>query len=744
MRGMSRLARIVECSICAGALLLACALPFRARAQDAAANQGQSTAREALRVATIVVDATPGHEVNTFRPDQALGSSMDALPNGVVDKIYTPTILQESLSAGWGPISYRNNTELRISAWHWNPNGTWSDASHQSGYFTGSSEPSEMIRHSFFYALPHRGDTRNGGTEYGYSRLTDGDTSTYWKSNPYLTRPFTGESDALHPQWVVIDLGSMERVSTLRIDWATPYAHQYDVQYWSGRDPMDFPTQGVWTLFPRGEITDGKGGTVTLTLSDDPLRVRFIRIWMTQSSNTCDSHGAADRRDCVGYAVNEVYVGNISDDGKFVDLLHHSPDQGQSVTYVSSTDPWHAATDLNPQGGDQTGFDLFFTSGITNHLPAMIPVAVLYGTPEDAAAEIAYLKKRGYPVGYVEMGEEPDGQNVLPEDYAELYLQTAAAIHRVDPSAKLGGPIFEGSDEDIQAWPDALGRTSWLGRFLDYFRARGRMNDLAFMSFEHYPFSACDVTWSDLYREPELVRGILQVWRTDGLPADVPMFITESGLAAEQAESMTEIFSALWLAENAGAFLSAGGSAFYHSPIQPEAIRPGCHGWGTYGNFVADANFQIKGHTAQYYASQLINKEWVQHGAGVHKLFTASSDLTDGAGNVLVLAYPVERPDGEWSLLLVNRDQENAHQIEVKFSGGGTGAAAMFSFSGPVRMATFGSEQYVWHSNGPNSNADPDNPPVESSVADGADAVYTLPRASITVLRGKVNGLNEQ
>jgi len=31
--------------------------------------------------------------------------------------------------------------------------------------------------------------------------MTDGDESSYWKSNPYLTERFTGESDALHPQW---------------------------------------------------------------------------------------------------------------------------------------------------------------------------------------------------------------------------------------------------------------------------------------------------------------------------------------------------------------------------------------------------------------------------------------------------------------------------------------------------------------------------------------------------------------
>jgi len=33
----------------------------------------------------------------------------------------------------------------------------------------------------------------------------------------------------------------------------------------------------------------------------------------------------------------------------------------------------------------------------------MIPVTMLYGTPDDAAAQIAYIEKRGYPISYIEM-----------------------------------------------------------------------------------------------------------------------------------------------------------------------------------------------------------------------------------------------------------------------------------------------------------------------------------------------------
>jgi hypothetical protein len=685
-----------------------------------------------------------------FDPDQALGSSMDILNHDHVDKIYTEPMVKQCLSAGWGPITYRQNTELSIAAWHWNPNGTWSDAANRRGYFTGSAELKDPIRHSYGYPLPHRGHTRNGGAEHGYSRLTDGNPDTFWKSNPYLASKFTGEPEPAHPQWIVIDLGSHELASHLRIDWLDPYARSYEVQYWSpekvtsekasaenssdGENPMDRPTSGLWTTFPSGLIPNAKGGTATLQLAPTPIPVRHLRIWMTESSNTPNAtHDPKDPRSSVGYAIRELYVGTLTPAGDFVDLIQHRPDQNQTATYCSSIDPWHSDSDLDNQR-DQTGFDLFFTSGITNNLPAMIPISLLYGSPEDAAAQMSYLKKRGYAISYIEMGEEPDGQYMLPEDYAALYLQFATAMHRVDPSLKLGGPVFEGVNEDIKVWPDAEGRTSWLGRFLDYLKARNRLSDLAFMSFEHYPFPPCEIVWADLYREPELVRHILDVWRQDGLPANVPMMNTESNVTYGNAEEMCDIFAALWLADSVGAFLTAGGAVYYHSPIQPEPLSPGCRGFGTYGNYVADANLNVKTFTAQYHASRLINLEWVQHLAGVHKLYPAACDLKDGAGHTLITAYAVARPDATWSLMLVNKDQSNPHHVRIVFDDT---SAPQKTFSGPVSLVTFGSDQYMWHSDGPNSHPDPDKPPVRQTLTTDAQSI-TLPKASVTVLRGKI------
>jgi hypothetical protein len=695
------------------------------------------------RAQTVVVDRTPGHVVNTFSPLFALGSTVDRVPSNATDMFFRPDQIKQVLSAGWGVISYRQNTDLFVQAWHWNPKGTWSDPAGK-GYFIGDTTPAkEMIRHSYGYSLRHRGFTRNGGTEFdGFSRLDDGDLQSYWKSNPYLTKAFTGEDDALHPQWVVIALDKQERINAIRVDWAEPYARAYEVQYWVGEgDAMDEQDQGTWKTFASGNVTDGRGDTATLRLDSSPITTKYVRVWMTRSSNTCDTHGSGDRRNCVGYAIRELYLGVIDANNEFKDILHHSPDQKQAVTLCSSVDPWHDPSDLyvapdRMESGDQPGFDLFFKSGITRGLPAIVPVAMLYSTPEDAAAQMTYIKKRGYPVSYIEMGEEPDGQYMLPEDYGALYLQFAAALHDVDPNFKLGGPVFEGVTEDIKAWSDAQGRTSWLGRFLDYLRAHDRLQDLAFMSFEHYPYDGCETPWENLYQEPELITHIMKVWREDGLPAGIPLLDTETN--DHGGEAAVDIFGALWLADSFAGFLTAGGkSTHYYHDLSYSPPHPACaNSWGTYHMFMVDEHYKIQQKTSQFFGSQLLTQEWAEPKDSEHRLYVASSDVKDAIGHTLVSAYPLQRPDGQWALLLINKDHDHPHQIRIVFHDANSNHDAFLA--GPVTMITFGKAQYQWHAARKKGYADPDGPPATSQVRGGENELYELPAASVTVLRGTV------
>ena len=153
------------------------------------------------------------------------------------------------------------------------------------------------------------------GDGNGWSRLTDGDLKSYWKSNPYLTKAYTGEDDSLHPQWVMIDLGAKVDVNAIKIAWADPYAKRYYVQFWTGElEPFyDGINKGAWQTFPMGTITDGKGGTPTLEAGEleDPGAVpAHLDDGIVQHLR----HARRRRiqRNCVGYAINELYIGTVS------------------------------------------------------------------------------------------------------------------------------------------------------------------------------------------------------------------------------------------------------------------------------------------------------------------------------------------------------------------------------------------------------------------------------------------------
>jgi len=230
----------------------------------------------------------------------------------------------------------------------------------------------------------------------------------------------------------------------------------------------------------------------------------------------------------------------------------------------------------------------------------------------------------------------------------------------------------------------------------------------------------------------------MDVWREDGVPANVPFFITESNLCSASSEAFMDVWGGLWLADYIGAFLSGGGNAVYYFHYMPEPIGRGHNGSpGTFSFFSADRDFKIKQPLSQFFVSQLINLEWVQPGDGAHKLFPAAGDIRDGAGHVLVTAYAVLRPDGQWSLLIINKDQETAHTVKISFDDAEKKTAA--TLAGSLSVTTFGKVQYTWHPNRNGGTADPDGPAAKSTVNAGPSTNFSLPAASVTVVRGHIS-----
>jgi hypothetical protein len=88
--------------------------------------------------------------------------------------------------------------------------------------------------------------------------------------------------------------------------------------------------------------------------------------------------------------------------------------------------------------------------------------------------------------------------------------------------------------------------------------------------------------------------------------------------------------------------------------------------------------------------------------------------------------------------MIINKDPTNAHEVRIAFEKDGKETAARLG--GTVNVATFGAAEYAWHPSGAASFADPDGPPKRSAVDWTNGQTALLPKASITVLTGKMAG----
>lgn len=683
-----------------------------------AASAPPSTASSGDGAVVIDLDTT-GHQP-TFRPDEALGAAFDGAERGDIDRLLTRHNVEAMKSAGLRPLSYRLRTELGIEVWHWNPAGQWSDPGGKQGYWTSSDRLGAPIALSWGYRLPRRGDTVDNATNDEYSRLTDGDHGTFWKSNPYLD-PAVLHDGREHPQWLLVGLGKPQPVDTARIDWGTPFAVSYEVQYWTGA--TDYDAQGRWQTFHHGAVTTGNGGEVNLRLADQPVSATYIRILLRKASGTAPA-GANDWRDRLGYAVREVSFGRTAPNGAFTDAVVHAPSHDhQTFAHVSSTDPWHRAVDRNPNL-EQAGIDRIFATGLGFGLPVMMPTGALYDTPENVAAELRYIARRGYPVKQVELGEEPDGQYGSPEDYGALYLMMLDRAKAMMPGVVFGGPSLQSGSSDL--WlQDKSG--SWNAGFVDYLKGQGRLGDLGFVSFEYYPFDdICGDIHAKLIEQTGMMDDIAQRFDSDGVPRSVPRIITEYGFSAYSGRAMSEMPSALLMAGIVGQWLHLGGDAAYmfgYGPATPVNQHLPCAGYGNMMLQMADARGQATTPMPSFYTARLLTQVWTLPGHGLHRMVDAN--IRGGGLAPDVVAYAVERPDHRIAVLLINRSAGLTHRASLMVKGTAN------PLQGAVDLYSYGAAQYAWRDAGERSRPLRSLPPAHR--LQDATAPIVMAPASLVV-----------
>ncbi|MFZ4115199.1 MAG: discoidin domain-containing protein [Chthoniobacterales bacterium] len=673
---------------------------------------------------TVAIDLA--HPTSIADLSNTMGGGIDGHDGGEDERL-SPQHVHAMLSAGLKPLSYRLRTELGIEAWHWNPMGTWSDERHHQGYWTSSTQSKMPITKSYGYRLPRRGNTLDEANNDSCSRLDDGNPNTFWKSNPYLTEYYTGESDAQHPQWILIDFGKPVLVNAARLYWKDPYAKQFRIQYSRGGD-LYFGNNKVWHDFPKGNIHDGRGGSPILdlgtphTLVGKSLRVQYVRIVMTESSGI-GPQGSSDPRDAMGYALGEVEIGFLKA-GKFQDHLIHRPDQRQTLIYVSSTDPWHRASDRDEKT-EQPGLDLVAQSGLGNHQPILWSVPFLYDTPENAAAEVDFLQQRGYLFASqrLELGEEPDGQRVDPKDVAELYDQTAKKIHHAHPKLLLGGLSFVTIDVNPGDLIYRVDKRPWLRRFFKQLQKKVEQAHFQFLTFEWYPFDDLLLPAVPLLtQQPRRLQEAVKRIRHGGIPAKMPLMISEYGYSVFSGEPEVTLSAALLHADIAAQFMLLGGTTSYLYGYEPGQLECSFgNSWGNLMMFLQDQH-EISGLAPvtplpTYYGAQLITKKWAFGLEGPCDIYPATTDAKTHTRDPYLTAYFLRaqcRGQKRYSLLLVNKNPTAAYRLQCRWKNAPHGYLNK-EFSGAWRYTSYCSKQYQWHAAQANGYPLRNKPPVEFS-----------------------------
>lgn len=621
---------------------------------------------------TLKIAAVPS---NSFDPRVALGAGIDGHEEGEVTAKLSPNNVGRMRGAGLQPLIYRLRTELAGEAWHWNSQGTWSDPAHAQGYWTSAAAPShDPIAVSYGYRLPRRGNTIDQANNDGYSRIDDGDPDTFWKSNPYLGH---------RPQWVVVDLGRKRRFNTVRIEWGEPRAAQFHFEY-SSESFIDITADSNWLPLPSGATKD----------------LRWLRIAMERGT----SPSVGDWRDRTGFAIRELSAGYTDASGHFTDYLKHAPSRAQTTIWVSSTDPWHRAVDRDPNV-EQPGIDLTFQSGLSNGLPVILAVPVLYDIPENAAALMAYVRARGYPVTDVELGEEPEEQFTMPEDYGALSHAAMDAIRAAGVNPRFGGPSL------ILLQPNLSTDAEWMARLYRYYKATSGLDALGFFSFEWYPFDdVCGDSSKQLAESTALLTGALRKLADAGLPRTLPWYMTEYGFSAYGAQAEVDLPGALLNAESVALFLTSGGArAFLYGYEPGELLHDRSCSWGNNMLFLDDVP------TSTYWAARMISQVWAAPEGGLHQTVPVTTN------NPLVSAYALRRPNGELSILVINKSDSVTESLTSPVAA-------------PFTVTRFSGEQYRWLAAGKRSRATRSQPPVPTRQD---SALVELPPYSLTVITGK-------
>jgi hypothetical protein len=190
-----------------------------------------------------------------------------------------------------------------------------------------------------------------------------------------------------------------------------------------------------------------------------------------------------------------------------------------------------------------------------------------------------------------------------------------------------------------------------------------------------------------------------------------------------------DIEGALLNADLIGTFLNLGGEqAFLYGYEPNEVIHEVPCSSGN--NMLFELNERGSYRMPTYYGARLTTQQWAQPGDGVHELYAVTAD------DAQIMAYAVHRPDGLWSLMILNKDPNRTRAVTVKFHNEASDSDS--EFEGPIDVYQYSRKQYELSTDTLEPYPIRDQPPEHQTFTGNSPLVIQLPSYSLTVVRGHV------
>jgi hypothetical protein len=223
------------------------------------------------------------------------------------------------------------------------------------------------------------------------------------------------------------------------------------------------------------------------------------------------------------------------------------------------------------------------------------------------------------------------------------------------------------------------------------------------------------------------------------VPRNIPWIISEYGYSAFAGRAEISIEGALMHADIVGEFLTLGGDQAFLYGYAPDVVleETDCS-TGNNMLFSMDDDGKIEHRFATYFGARLLTQEWLMRGDKSHDIYPASSDIKDANGNELIAVYAVRRPDGLWSLLIINKDPKRSFEVNLVFRKGTNEREAQMRL--PIDVYQYSAQQYQLGG----SSKDPvpiraQEPRHEIIQSFNRLKSLSLPPYSLTVVRGPMD-----